>query len=357
MLEADFIARRGSFSLAVRGHWDARTLGVFGKSGAGKTLLLRILAGLERPVSGMLRVDGQVLFDSEKNLWTPPQQRGFASVFQDDRLFPHLSIRQNLLFGERYRPPDQRRITLDEVVEALDLEPFLGRKPAQLSGGQRQRVSLGRALLCSPRVLLCDEPLSALDTGARMQVLRYLQRATRHFDLPLLYVSHDIVEVQTLCEKILLLKDGGVRVGGTFTELAHDAEVLKAELSGTVTNVWHGQMVHEKEDTAFVCGAGEAALRIQTGQLTSDEKDEPTVLTLPAGAVAVALHEPTELSMRNRFCGRLARMTETNAGVLLEVDCGQPIFAQITRRSAKDMELRLGQPLWCVFKVSSLGGL
>lgn len=355
MIEAAFTLQRGNFTLDIEGNWQGGRLGIFGTSGAGKTCFLRMLCGLERPVRGRLQVGDVTLFDTAKRIWVPPHRRRFATVFQDDRLFPHLSIRENLVYGFRRLPRRERRIALDEVIAALELEPFLARRPAQLSGGQRQRVSLGRALLCSPRLLLCDEPLSALDAPSRQSVLRYLLRVQETFAIPLVYVSHEMSELQTLCEEIIVLREGRVRASGAFANLVRDADILKRELNGTVTNVWVGRLEQppaEGEGTVFRT-ADETAPALDVGSTVATDAG-PCVLMLPAGSVAVARGPLPGLSIRNRLSGTVVHSTTTRGRVLLEVDCGLPVFARITERSCRELNLAPGQRIQCVFKCSSL---
>jgi len=188
---------------------DARTLALFGDSGAGKTSVLNAIAGLLRPQRGRVVLDGRVLFDSESRIDVPVTERRIGYVFQDGRLFPHLDVRANLLYGERARRNGDVA-NFDSVVALLELAPLLGRRPATLSGGERQRVAIGRALLAHPRALLLDEPLTGLHFDARRQVLDHLRRLKRELGVFTLLVTHHADEVAALADQVVLLAAGEV---------------------------------------------------------------------------------------------------------------------------------------------------
>lgn len=208
VLSFDVDLRRGDFVLQAAAELGPGATGVFGPSGCGKSTLLAIIAGLLKPQRGMLRLDGELLVDTAAGLFVPAWQRHVALVFQDGQLFPHLSARENLLYGYRRRDEGQRRFELGTVLDLLELGALVDRRPAQLSGGERQRVALGRALLCSPRMLLLDEPLASLDERLKSQILPFLARVKSETGLPMLYVSHVRSEVDYLCDRVLTLEAG-----------------------------------------------------------------------------------------------------------------------------------------------------
>ncbi|HTU23095.1 MAG TPA: ATP-binding cassette domain-containing protein [Gemmataceae bacterium] len=189
-----------------------------GRSGSGKTTILSILAGLRRPDRGRIRLDSTVLFDSDARMDLPPEARRIGYVFQDYLLFPHLSVRRNLLYGWRRRPADAQPPSLERVVEVLELGELLDRLPHTLSGGQRQRVALGRVLLCGPRLLLLDEPLASVDEALRERVLGYIEQVLHEWDIPTLYVTHNAAEAERLARQRVCLEAGRV----TSIEAAND---------------------------------------------------------------------------------------------------------------------------------------
>jgi molybdate transport system ATP-binding protein len=196
---------RGEFSLELAITTDARALALFGHSGCGKTSTLLAIAGLLRPRRGRIEIDGQVLFDSTQRIDLPPSRRGLGVVFQDARLFPHLSVRENLRYG---MPRDAATPAFDDVVDLLGLSALLKRKPGQLSGGQARRVAIGRALLRRPHALLLDEPLANLHREARAEVLDHLRGLKREFALTTIMVSHQHDEVAALADAVALIDDG-----------------------------------------------------------------------------------------------------------------------------------------------------
>lgn len=205
----DLRLRLATFALEVNVRLGARITGIFGASGAGKTSLLEVIAGLRRPRSGRIVLDDTVLSDPAKGLFLAPEQRHIGYVPQDDALFPHLNVRQNLCYShiaerEGHRP----KITYEHVVEVLDIAQLTERRVGSLSGGERQRVAFGRAVLASPRLLLLDEPLAGLDAELKRRVIPYLLTIRNEFGIPMLYVSHNSDEIVALCDDVLLLDRG-----------------------------------------------------------------------------------------------------------------------------------------------------
>ena len=214
MLRVDVTKQLGEFSLEASFTGEGRVTGLFGASGAGKTSLINMIAGLLTPDRGVISLDGETLDDTEARLHVPPHRRRIGYVFQDARLFPHLDVRQNLDYGRRMNrlaedPAQHRRVT-----DLLDIGQLLDRRPGKLSGGERQRVALGRALLSKPRLLLLDEPLGSLDEGRKVEILPYLMRLRDEANVPMVYVSHDPAELRQLATQIVMLRNGRVTALG-----------------------------------------------------------------------------------------------------------------------------------------------
>jgi molybdate transport system ATP-binding protein len=208
-----------SFSLEIDTTLDAPMTGVFGPSGAGKTSLLDLIAGLRRPRAGKVQLGATVLSDAAARLHVPPRHRRVGYVPQDLALFPHLNVRSNLLYGHRSLAAADPLFSPEHVIEVMEIAPLLGRDATTLSGGEQQRVAFARALLSAPRLLLLDEPMSSLDGRLKARLIPYLQRIRDEFHLPLIYVTHDASELQSLCDEVLILERGRIVAVGSAAQL------------------------------------------------------------------------------------------------------------------------------------------
>ena len=225
MLAVEIEKRLGDFTLSARFESAGGITAVFGPSGAGKTTLVNAIAGLIAPDRGRIAIDGTVLFDSERRINLPPHRREIGYIFQEGRLFPHLSVSHNLDYGRRMRglPADAKQ--LERIVNLLDIGPLLERRPGKLSGGERQRIAIGRALLMRPRLLLLDEPLASLDVARKREILPYLERLRDEVGIPMVYVSHQAAELRRIATSVVRLANGRVAaVGGKELLDAHDAD-------------------------------------------------------------------------------------------------------------------------------------
>lgn len=207
-MKIDLNFRRGEFQLLAQTELNGGVTGICGPSGSGKSTFLALLAGLLRPADGRFNFSGEDLIDTRRGIFVPAWKRHFGLVFQNGMLFPHLSVRDNLLYGFNRLQPSERRLDLATVTALLEIEPLLTRRPDQLSGGERQRVALGRALLYSPRLLLMDEPLSSLDDRLKLQILPFLKRIRTETRIPMIYVTHAQAEVDYLADRVLRMENG-----------------------------------------------------------------------------------------------------------------------------------------------------
>ncbi|HEY9097330.1 MAG TPA: molybdenum ABC transporter ATP-binding protein [Thiobacillus sp.] len=338
-IDARFRSTLGSFELDAEFSLPARGVSaLFGASGSGKTTLLRLIAGLMR-APGSLTVNGEVWQD--ERIFIPTHRRALGYVFQEASLFPHLSVRGNLEYGWKRVPATERRIAFDDVVEWLGLGVLLQQAPQQLSGGQRQRVAIGRALLASPRLLLMDEPLSALDSHSRADILPYLERLHRQLELPIIYVSHALDEVARLADTLLLIDAGTITYQGPLAEgltrldlpLAHrdtagtiiDTTVVSHDPAFQMTQVACGNIVFELPGLHAAPGQ---ALRVRVG----------------ARDVSLTLTPPNQTSILNLLPTRIVELADDAPGQLmvrLEME-GTILLARITRKSAHALNLQPG---------------
>ena len=357
MLRVALQYRRGDFRLEVA--FEAPTPGVtalFGKSGAGKSSIAQLLAGLWRADAGRIELDGQLLFDAAQRLCVPTQQRRVGYVFQDLRLFPHLNVEHNLRYGLKRTADRGGAIGWQQTIELLDLGALLQRRTAQLSGGERQRVALGRALLSQPRLLLLDEPLSAIDTRKRNELLPYFERLRDELSLPIILITHQFEDLLRLANRVVLLDAGRVLAQGELPELSLRPEmrsVLGPEASGAVI-----EGIVERIDAA----SGLATVRIGSSRLLLPaaglSHGQRVRLQLLARDLIIATLRPQGLSVRNQLAGTINSVADDGEhNVLVGIDAeGVTLQARITASAAKQLNVQPGLPVWVLVKAVSLQG-
>ncbi|MBN8524084.1 MAG: molybdenum ABC transporter ATP-binding protein [Planctomycetes bacterium] len=352
-LEIDATVRRGTFTLQVQTTIDTPACGVFGPSGAGKSTLLALVAGLVRPQAGRVVLDGVVFDDVASAIHVPPHRRRLGVVFQHGHLLPHLSVESNLRYGERLVPDAGRRVSFDEVVRLIEIGDLLTRVPRTLSGGQRQRVALGRALLCSPRLLLMDEPLAALDRGLKRQILPYLRRVRDTFAMPILHVSHDLPELLHVCDELLLVADGRSLAQGPLGRIAGDPGLLPLLHDAGMVNVLRGTVLaHADGMTSIALEGGSTAF----GPRREEAAGSRVELLLRPDDVALALRPVDGISLQNQIPGTVLRVTAASDRVLVTVDIGQEVLVEVSGRTVAQLGLQAGREVCILFKAMALSG-
>jgi molybdate transport system ATP-binding protein len=346
MIEARCRVERGALRLDVELVSAAPVIGIFGPSGSGKTSVLYAIAGLLRPTSGAIAVDGVLTDDPINDLQLPPHRRQIGFVFQENRLFPHWTVAQNLLAGYRLRKARAARMPLEAAIALLDLEPLLDRIPDSLSGGEQRRVAIARALLTSPRLLILDEPLTGLDARLRDSLLHYLQRLTQQLAVQILYVSHTLGDFLTLANVAAVVRDGTCRLIGSPEQLldlyaGSAAETMEATLCGYVT-------APGPDPGLMEVGLGRATVMTVGPALP---RGTPVRLTLAASQVLLALPPLPALSIRNRLPARIVALHPTGGHALVALDMdGQRLFADVTLAAVRELALRPGLDVIACFK-------
>ena len=323
---------------------------LFGPSGSGKSTVLSVVAGLLRPLAGRVALDGAVLLDTAAGVMVPAERRGCGVVFQDARLLPHLSVESNLRYGARRALRNAAGPDFAEVLALLDIAPLLPRRPRALSGGERQRVALGRALLSRPRLLLMDEPLAALDGPRKAEVLPFLERLRDLARLPILYVTHDLAEVDRLADTLVLMEAGRVLAAGPVADLAARTDLPL--LSGRRDA---GAVLDCTVD-AHDAGRGLTRLRFPGGVLVVPLRAEPAGarlrLRLRARDVAVSVRQPDGISSHNVLQATVAKISPAGLHeVFATLQIGPtPVLARLTRDSVGTLELETGRAVFALVK-------
>ena len=346
----------GEFRVDVGFASDRGVTCLFGPSGSGKTSVAQMVAGLLRPDRGRIEVSGKVLYDGAGGIDLRPEQRGLGYVFQDGRLFPHLSVRRNLAFGQKDGQKMERRKQFAEVVGLLGLSGILNRYPKTLSGGEKQRVAIGRALLADPRVLIMDEPLAALDAFRKAEVLPYLVKLVRQARIPILYVTHSMDEVIALVDTLVLLDQGRQIAAGSVEDLLARPDLRRltgrldagAVITATVAS-------HDPANGSTWLDFSGGRLVIGHAPLAIGDKVR---LRVHATDVAIALDPPPQrISVRNVIQAVIKTVTSDESHLVdITLDAnGATLWSQVSRQAAAELGLTPGMPVWAMVKAVTLG--
>lgn len=354
MLDVDVSCTLGAFQLSAQFQSAGRVTSLFGRSGSGKSTLVNIIAGLIQPDRGRVSADNVLLFDHESGIDLPARKRRVGYVFQEGSLLPHLSVRKNLNFGLFFTKVNERYIEFDQIVDLLDLNRLLDRRPGMLSGGERKRVAIGRALLASPRLLLMDEPLAQLDSARKSEILFYIEKLRDELHIPIVYVSHSLEEVARLADTIVIMSEGRAIAVGPVQEV-----MARVDLH-PYTGRYEGGAVIEAKVVAHDMEFDLTTLRFAGGNLICPGIDaligETVRVRLRARDVSIALEKPRGLSIQNVFEGVVCEIKEEE-GPIAEVKiqvCEEAIIARVTRKAVSELKLSEGKSVYALVKAVSL---
>jgi len=336
---------------------DSSITGVFGPSGAGKTTLFNLLSGVDTPKKGIIKLDSETLVDIDNNHITQGKNRNIGYVFQENHLFPHLSVKKNLLYSKPYIKQKKQYISFNDVVNLLDISAILNKKPRQLSGGERQRVAIGRTLLSQPRLLLLDEPFSNVDCSKRKQIISYLLKINNHFKIPMVIISHHLEDILKLTRKIVIIENGKSTAAGDIFTIIRNGEkpelVRTKKLQNTFKVSYHS--FSKNNNTYKVLLNNESEIEISNhSKLLSKSIKKGTRIQLSLRPIDIALslekHEST--SIQNQLKGKVKQIIHNYEGIFCIVDCGFELFVEISQRIINTFFLHEGQEIYCQIKAN-----
>lgn len=354
MISVDVALALGSFHLDVAFENDEGITALFGRSGAGKSTTINLIAGLVRPDRGRIALDETILVDTERDIFVPPYQRHLGLVFQDAQLFPHLTVRQNLLFGRWFASRNNESVSFGSVVETLGISHLLKRKPGGLSGGEKQRVALGRALLASPRLLLMDEPLASLDMERKLEILPLIEKLRDDFHIPIVYVSHSVDEVARLASRVVVMEQGRVVTIGPVEDVLgrglRDAGISRFERSSVITGRLVGTDSYGLTEISHP--AGTIWLTGRAGPVGREAR-----VIVKATDITLAKTRGEGLSVQTTLSGNIADVEMDDgpiAGVSIALDGHGQLFALATRKAIDTLGLKKGDRVFALVKAVAL---
>ena len=328
---------------------------LFGASGSGKTTTLKSISGIARPDAGRISIGSEVLFDSERGIDLPIRKRGVGYVFQDLALFPHLTALANVEFGMSDLPQRDRRQRAEAMMEALRILHTARRRPREISGGEAQRVALARALSCKPRILLLDEPLSAIDEATKLSIISDLKSINRELRLPIVYVTHNREEAISLGESVIVFERGRVVARGEPIEVFGTPVTTSVARMTGVENIFGGCVISKSEAAGTMTieisdGTGSCRVDVPFG---NQAQGEHVTIAVASGDILLATEEPRSTSLRNRLTGRISAIEERVNRTVVSVRAGVTWNASVTRQAVNELGLSEGREVWLAFKTHS----
>lgn len=341
--------RLGDFYLNMDFESNNNVLGVFGPSGSGKSTMLRILAGLIIPEEGEIVFNGKTIFSRQEKINIPPEQRRIGYIFQEPLLFPHLNVKSNLFYG--YKRNRHRNIEVDEVINILSLKTLLERMPYYLSGGEIQRVLIARALLCSPELLVMDEPFTSLDYQLKDRIFAYLEKIMKHFKIPLIYVSHSINEIMRLTDRIVVVKNGRNIAYGSINEVIDRQLIYNLIKSGRIINLLEGEIIKFTPAGITEVSCYGNIFKVRLSEKPATDK---LLLKISAKEVILSRNRIDGVSARNIIKGRVIRIAAVENNLLCHVDIGKEIIVEITAEAREELGLSVGAEVYCLIKSNAI---
>lgn len=351
-LRLKIIKRFPGFSLDCEATFESGITAIFGPSGSGKSTLLNCITGLMSPDAGEIEVAGTTVYSSSSRKNVSPEKRRFGYVFQESALFPHMNVKENIMYGYKLTPAHQRKIDPEHLVELFQLSSLMNRGVTNLSGGERQRVALARALATSPSLMLLDEPLASLDGRFRGVIIEYLKRVWEELGTPVVYVSHSISEVMALAENTLALRGGRPVAYGRTTQVLVHPDVSKIADYTTLENLIEAEIVSKQSEKGLA--------KVRIGNIcvktpeVSGQAGEKVMVSIRAGDIILALGPPTKLSARNTLEASISEIHTVGHRVLVYIDVGTQLVAEITLDALRDLDLREGQQVHLIIKTNSI---
>ena len=338
---------------------DSSITGIFGPSGAGKTTLFNLLSGLDTPQKGKIKLNFESLVDIEQNLIKQVKKRNIGYIFQENHLFPHLTVKRNLLFSKPYIKQREKYVSFNELVHLLDIESILYKKPRQLSGGERQRVAIGRALLSQPRLLLLDEPFSNVDCSKRKQIISYLLRVNNHFKVPMIIISHHLEDILKLTHKIVVIENGYSVVSGNILNIIKNDEKPELIRSKKFQNTFkvNFDSYNKIENSYTVTFNQDMVLRISNHSRLLNKfisKGTKIQLSLRPADISLSLENNVGTSIQNQVKGTINQIIKNKEGVFCIIDCGFELLVEISQGIINKLYLHEGREIYCQIKANDI---
>ena len=352
MIQVDITLPRKNFDVIIKEEFTDGITGIYGPSGSGKTSLLHAISGLASPTNGTISIDKRTVFNKKENINIPVNRRNIGYVFQEGRLFPHMSVEKNLLYG--HKKIGNSKVDFNEVVDLLNLKHLLKSNPTHISGGERQRTALGRSLLSSPDILLLDEPFSAVDTRLRSQILPFILRIQQKVQIPILVVSHDIPDLLKLTNQLCIIQEGQCIGNDEYYNLLKQKEVNHIFGTGSIVNAVNLEVVSInalRGLTILSKPGSDNSIKVKCEKSNSTYGlGQKLKIFINADDIAIARNKIEDITIQNQIQGTVTDIVERESSNLCIVDVGFRLVVEITAESAKRMEITQGSEVWCLFK-------